>query len=185
MLEPLPDPYRAAFRTVLRFAIVMVFIALLSGILYQESVKKLDYSEAAPGLHLEAVIHLALVHGHVFLIGVLLPIAMIGAAALSLGAGGRAMSGRSFAWLTRVYMPFATFALALMLYKGYHVLLSVRAGSTDLGYVYDDLFAGVAALRHTVYAVAHIGMSLGLGVFVVALWRSMKKAPGGVEASVG
>jgi len=174
--EPLPPHYAAAVRTLLRFSVVMVLLALVAGVLFQESSKKLDYAEAAPGLRLEAVLSLALVHGHVMVSGVLVPIAMAGALVLARRAGGAELAPRTLRWLTRGYLPFVSLTLLLMLYKGYHVLLSVRFGEHDLDAVDARYFGGLVALRHGVYGVAHVGMAVALGVFVVALWRSLRRA---------
>jgi hypothetical protein len=170
-----PQHYASATRTLLRYASAMTVVALLAGVLFQESSKKLDYAAAAPGLRLEAVLSLALVHGHVFVTGVLIPIAMAGALYLGLKAGGAALSPRSVRWLTRGYLPFVAVTMLLMLYKGYHVLLSVRHGARDLDLVDASYFGGLAWLRHGVYGAAHIGMAVALGVFVVALWRSLRR----------
>lgn len=84
----LPTHYRTAVRTLIRFAIVMAIVGLLIGILYQESSKKLPFTDAPAGIHIESVIHLALVHGHVFVIGVLLPLALAGALLMARRIGG-------------------------------------------------------------------------------------------------
>jgi hypothetical protein len=171
-----PVHYASAARTLLRFAVVMIFVGLIAGVLFQESSKKLDYAAVGAGARLEAVLSLALVHGHVLLTGTLIPIALAGAAYLGLRCGGSELSRASLAWLTRVYLPCAAAALALMLYKGYHVLLSVRFGERDFDRIDAELFGGLVGLRHAVYALSHVGMALGLGVFAVALWRSLRRA---------
>lgn len=172
-MNPLPDHYRATVRSTLRFALLMVLFALITGVLFQESSKKLGYDKAGAGLHLEAVLHLALVHGHAFLVTVLIPIAMAGALVLGRKAGGGEVSPRATAFLVRGYLPFGTAAVLLMLYKGYAVLLAVRGGDTDLAAVYGGLFGGVKALRYGIYGVVHVGMAVTLGWFCVALWRSL------------
>lgn len=169
-----PEHYRAAVRTVLRYAVVMTIVGLLSGVLFQESSKKLDYAEAAPGIRLEALLSLALVHGHVLLTGVLIPIAMAAALFLALRADGAELSRRSLLWLTRGYLPCASVTVLLMLYKGYHVLLSVRFGERDFDLIDQRFFGGLVWLRHGVYGVSHVGMAVALGVFVIALWRSLR-----------
>ena len=174
--DALPDHYRSALRTLVRFAAAAAIFGLLCGVLFQESAKKLDHAEAPMGLHLEAVLSLALVHGHVLVSATLVPLAMAGALLLARRAGGAELSPRSVAWLTRGYLPFVALAVALMLYKGYHVLLSVRFGETDLDAIDAAYFGGVTALRHAVYGVVHVGMAFGLGVFAVALWRSLARA---------
>ncbi len=171
--DDVPPHYRSATRTLLRFAVAMTIFALLAGVLFQESSKKLDYAAVGPGLRLEAVLSMALVHGHVFLTSVLIPIAMAGALFLARRAGGAELGPRPLAWLTRGYLPFVTATVLLMFYKGYHVLLSVRFGEHDLDAVDRAFFGGLVGLRHGTYAIAHVGMAVSLGVFVVALWRSL------------
>ena len=54
-----------------------------------------------------------------------------------------------------------------------HVLLAVRRGEGDLATIDERFFFGLAPARHAVYGLAHVGMALALGVFAVALWRSL------------
>ena len=173
---PLPDAYRRAIRTLIRFAVVMAVVALLSGLAWRESAKRLSFDQAPPGLHLEAVLPLALFHGHAFTTAVLLPLALAGALFLGLRIGGRELTRKSLVWLTHVYLPLTTVTLGLQLWKGYHLLIAVRKGATDLAAVDASFLAGAPALRYAVYGVAHGGMALGLVVFLVALWRSLKAA---------
>lgn len=172
-MTQLSAPYRRTIRTVLRYAVVMAIVALLAGISFQESAKKLPFSDAPGGVRLEAVIHLALVHGHIFTMAVLLPLAMAGALVLARLAGGADLSSRSLRWLTRGFLPFAAASLALQLYKGYHVLLMARAGERDFAVIDAAFMGGSHILRYGVYAAAHVGMGVSLGVFLVLLWRSL------------
>ena len=171
--EEIPSRYVLTIRTLIRFAVAMAFVGLLSGLLFQESSKKLTYASAAPGLHLEATIRLALLHGHVFLIGMIIPLCLAFAMVLARRIGGAAISPRGQAFLTRGYLPLAAIALGLMLYKAYHVLLAVRGGNSDLDAVYGNLFGGITPLRHAAYGLTHTGMSVCLAVFLVSLWRSL------------
>ena len=174
--DPLPAHYAATIRRLLRYAMVMTVLGLLSGILFQESAKKLTYEDVGAGLRLEAVLHLALVHGHVFVTGVLMPLALAGALVLARRVGGIEMSGKSLSWLAW-YLRLTAVTVALMLYKGYHVLLSVRWGATDLAQVDATFFGGQVWVRHVVYGIAHAGMGISLGIFAIALWRSLRTRP--------
>jgi len=169
----LPDGYPAALRTLIRYAIIMAFMGLLVGIALQESAKKLPFSEAGAGLHLEAVLPLALVHGHVFTVGVLLPLALAAALWLAYKTGGRPVGPTALAWLTRGFLPFAALTVALQLFKGYAIILAVRHGQHDMAVVDAGFMGGSHALRAAVYGIFHTGMGVTLGVFLVALWRSM------------
>ena len=169
-----PEHYAQATRTVLKYAAVMAGMSMLAGIAFQESSKKLPLETVDPGTHLHAVQGLALVHGHFMVAGVLLPIALVGALWLGRAAGGRDVKSSTTKMLTRGYLPFATASLALMLYKGYHVLLSVRRGNHDLAAVDAAYFGGVTAARHAVYGLAHTGMAVTLGLFLFGLWRALR-----------
>ncbi|MEZ4387039.1 MAG: hypothetical protein R3D98_05595 [Candidatus Krumholzibacteriia bacterium] len=166
-------PYNRTIRTLLRFAIVMAVIGLLVGVSYQESAKKLPFADAPAGVHLESVIHLALLHGHVFVMAVLMPIALAGALVLGRLVGGAEVSARGLRWLTRGYLPLAAASLALQLYKGYHVLLMARAGERDFVVIDAAFMGGSHVLRYGLYAVVHTAMGVSLGVFLVLLWRSL------------
>jgi hypothetical protein len=172
-----PLHYRRATRVLVRFAAVMTIVGLLSGVLFQESAKKLTFAQAAPGANLEAKLALALVHGHVLVTAVVLPLVMALALDLARRSGGRELGERPLRWLVRGYLPFVCATVGLMLYKGYHVLLSVRFGATDFDAIQAASFGGIIALRKATYAFAHIGMSVTLGVFVIALFRSLRERP--------
>jgi len=98
---------------------------------------------------------------------------MASALFLARRSGGAELSPTPLLWLTRGYLPFVTATVVLMLYKGYHTLLAVRLGARDFDQIDASCFAGLAWLRHGVYGLAHIAMALSLGVFVIALWRSL------------
>lgn len=172
----LPRHYGRTLRILIRFAIALAVAGLLIGVSYQESAHKLTHAAAPDGLRLQAVLPLALVHGHFFTVGVLLPLALAGALVLALQAGGRPVGARPLAFLTAGYLPFAVASLALQLFKGYYVLLAVRHGQQDLGAVDAAFLGGSAVLRFVLYAVIHTGMGVTLGVFLVALWRSLGRA---------
>lgn len=177
MTASLPEHYRAAIRATIRFAVVMGVVGLLVGISFQESAKKLDFASIGAGLHIEARVHLALVHGHTFLTTVVLPLVLLGALVLARHAGGRDLGPRSLRWLTWGFLPGAALVLGLMFYKGYHYLLSVRWGVTDLAEVDARLFGGLRALRYAVNGAAHGLLGLSLTVFLVLLWRSLGRRP--------
>jgi hypothetical protein len=170
----LPGHYRRALITLVRYAVVMAFFGLLVGISFQESAKKLTWAMAGPGLHLESIFTLSLVHGHVFVVGVILPLALGGALLMARKAGAAEVGPRAVAWLVRGFLPFAAASVLLQLVKGYHILLAVRGGQTDLAAVDAAFLGGSHALRAAVYGIAHTGMAVCLGVFLVALWRSLR-----------
>lgn len=175
----LPEHYTAAIRTLLRFGLVMIVVGLLSGVAFQESSKKMSLTPPMGALsHLDAVLSLALVHGHIMVTGVLFPIAMASALYLARACGGLDVSRRALRWTVNLYLPFVSASILLMLYKGYHVLLSARAGMTDMSRIDGDLFAGSKMLRHGLYGLSHTGMAFALCLFAWCVWRSLKTRAG-------
>lgn len=172
-----PDYYAKFYRIYLRFSMVMMIVALLMGILFQESSKKAPITELLPaGAHLESIISLALVHGHTFLIGVLIPLAITWMLYLIQSLGGRPVSEKALRIGTSLYLPGSVLAILLMLYKGYHFLLGVRSGQLDFNVLNQTFFMGSHALRAAAYGLTHTAMAVGLGIIVFSLWGSLGKA---------
>jgi hypothetical protein len=169
----LPATYRNAARSLLKFAIVMAILGLLSGVASQESSKKLGMDD--PGFRIQATIHLALVHGHMLLLGTILPLVLAGMMFLARHVGGRDLGPRTIRSLTLGYLPLASGTVALMLYKGYHFLLAARAGERSLAAIDASFFGGATIVRHSVYGLFHTGMAIALAVFLVGIWRSLKE----------
>ncbi|NTV73728.1 MAG: hypothetical protein HGA66_05925 [Holophaga sp.] len=171
-----PGHYQRFYRTQLRFALVMIVVALLAGISFQESGRKVLISPEVPaGAHLEFLLTLALVHGHAFLVGVLLPLAFAWMLHMSLASGAGPVSKRTLGWTSAIYIPGAALTVVLMLLKGYHLVLGVRHGAHDFAALNDRFMFGNHALRVGTYGLAHGLMGLGLGILVVALWRNLRK----------
>ena len=169
-----PEHYRRFFRTQLRFALVMIAVALLTGILFQESGKKVHITEAVPvGAHLEYVLGLALVHGHTFMVGVLLPLALTWMLQLALSLGFPPVSPLALRATNALYLPGALAVVVLMLVKSYHFVLGVRHGQTDFNLLNQSFLGANHALRGAVYGLSHAVMAAGLAVFAISLWRVM------------
>ncbi|MBY0405953.1 MAG: DUF2871 family protein [Cyanobacteria bacterium] len=185
----MPAYYAKFYTRFIRFSLVMMIIALLSGVVYQESSKKAPISELLPaGVHLESIFHLSLLHGHVFLMGVLVPMAVVLILHLGTVLKRKLLSEKQLNWVSALYLPCASIAIFLLLLKGYHYLFSVR-GMSLMGIGHDfkgaplsfevieqTFFWGEDGLRKLVYAVVHSVLSLGLGIFVVGMWQNLDKS---------
>lgn len=173
----LPVHYQSIFKYYLRYSVIMTIFALLMGIVYQESSKKAPISEALPaGAHLEAVVSLALVHGHAFMIGVLIPMAVTWMLSLGIWMGLPPLSRNSLRLGTLLYLPSSALAVGLMIYKGYHYVLGVRSGYFDLDLLEKSFFAGNHAIRAMSYGLTHTLMAVGLGIIVVQFWKTLSKS---------
>ncbi len=170
----LPSHYKEVYRCFIKYACWMTLFALITGILFQESGKKVSYEEFGPGMHWESVYHLALLHGHSFLIGVLIPTALIVLLHVALVLGAEPLGEKGLKWGKMLYLAGATVSIALMLYKGYHFMLSVRGGETNFAVIEASLFNGISGLRHGLYGLSHTSMGVGLGMLV---WKIAASLP--------
>jgi hypothetical protein len=170
---PLPASYQRFFRIQLRYALVMLGIGLLAGICFQESGRKVSLEQFGPGVHLEYLLTLAMVHGHTFLMGVLLPLAMAWMLDLGLRLGGPAVPPAALAWTAGLYLPGAALSVALMLYKGYHFVLGARYSALSFAALDGALYGHHPLLRAALAGLAHAAMGLGVGILAWVLWRSL------------
>lgn len=171
----IPEHYRKTFRVYLKFAVIMLVVGLLMGIMFQESAKKTPFSEYPAGLHIETIFNLAMVHGHTFLIGALIPLATVWMLYLGLLLGHPPMSEKALRIGSWLYLPAAVGAVLLLLYKGYHFQLSVRGGETDFAVINEALFLGNHALRAAAYGITHSALAIGLGMILFGFWKTLNK----------
>jgi hypothetical protein len=216
----LPESYVRLYSRFIRFAVIMIFVGLLTGILFQESTRRISFSDAVPsgavyinqdgsvrkaapaetspdahhsghakagkqkpksaqlppGMHWEGIYHLAMVHGHSFLIGVAIPMAVLLMLHLSLMLGGGVAPEGLLKWGTWLYLPGAASAILLMLYKGYHFVMGLRGGQFDFMLMNESLYGGSHLLRMAIYTVSHVAMAFGLGFLAVAVWKALGKS---------
>ena len=180
MAPAIPDHYRSFYLTFLRFAIIMLVFGGLAGVLFQEMTKSMIYGDEAPnvppGVRLESVYHLALLHGHGFLIGAIMPICWITALQIALRLGCDPLSRKALRWIKWTYLPGAVSVLALIAYKGVVYVDRVKAGDRDFAAIHASLFGGNKLARGLAYGLSHTVATVGLIIFGWLLWRSLKKA---------
>jgi|GEM_PF-997711 len=174
----LPRHYKMLYASFLRLACTMILFAFLMGILHRESTRHLGYSKLAPGFHWESVYHLALLHGHIFMIGVILPLTTLVMLQFALFLGAEPLSEASTIWGKRLYHWGAGLTLLLFLYKGYHYVLSVRSGILDFSHIEAAYFGGQTLLKACFYGISHTSMGFGLSLFAVGILKTVptKKA---------
>lgn len=172
-----PEHYKRFCRTHFRFALVMIAVALLAGISFQESARKLTVTPEVPvGAHLEWIISLALVHGHLFVMGVLLPLAFTWMVHMSASLDMAPISPALLAWATRLYIPGVCLTALLQLVKGYWFLLGVRHGRLDFAQLNDGFLGGGHALpRVLAFGASHALLGAGLALLVIGFWRAFKR----------
>ena len=172
----LPESYQKFFTKILKFTIVMAIVDLVAGVLYQESSKKIAISEALPaGAHWQATVHLALVHGHMFMMGVIIPLTVCFMLYLGQVLGYGPVGEKTLKWGGSLYIWSAISAMLLILYKGYHYNIAIRKGILDFNEIDHLFFGGQEIFRHIAYGLSHTVMVVALGMLVTGLWKTMKK----------
>ncbi|MCW8141338.1 MAG: hypothetical protein KIT58_20745 [Planctomycetota bacterium] len=199
MSAPLPDHYVTAIRRLVRFSVVSIFVGLCLGVWSTDANKRLRYLEVTgaprrlsaedraaegsrvemelpPGLMWEVGIDLRLSHGHVILIGGVLPLCLAAALAVVHLMGG-ATIGRgtleAFYWL---YLVGGLAAMGLIIYKGWFLMAYVgveEAGGFDLARIHGAMFGGSRALKGAAYGLSHTILAAAVGIIAVALWRAV------------
>ncbi len=183
---PLPPAYAGLVRRTVRFAAISLVVGLLLGVASTEAQKRHRYAERPgvvegdrrvaldlpPGLMWEATIDLRISHGHFVLLGAVVPLCFVGALALVHAAGGGVASPGVLRASEVLYVVGATGAMALVLYKGIHLVAHVRGGDFDLARAHATLFGGSRLLKGLAYGVSHTLLAAGAGLFAWALWRA-------------
>jgi hypothetical protein len=201
MSAPLPDHYVTTIRRLVRFAMVSLFVGLLLGLWSTHMNKVIKYGDVArrvsaeereqrgvkhqlelpAGLMWETGIDLRLSHGHVILIGGVLPLCFAGALALVYQMGGGVVGRGTLEAFFWMYLVGGLGAMALIIYKGWHLFDRVTdpQGTFKLEEVHASMFFGSNALKATAYGLSHTIMAGAVGVLAVALWRAVgERRPG-------
>lgn len=212
-MSPMPEHYVTTMRRLVRFAAVSIFVGLCLGLLSTELNKRLRYAdtfgpprtiaaeeraatrgkvevELPPGLMWETGIDLRLSHGHVILIGGVLPLCFAAAlAVVHLMGGGVIGRGtlEAFFWL---YVVGGGGAMGLIFYKGWVLMAEVRGGNFDLARIHGEvLFGGSRAVKAAAYGLSHTVLAAAVAIIAVALWRAVggarRASPAGTTGSAG
>jgi hypothetical protein len=172
-----PNHYRSFYAFFMRFALVMLVVGGFAGVLFQEMTGRITFADVPPGVHLETNYRLALVHGHSFLIGAVMPVAWIAILHFALVLGARPVGARGLKWVMWTYVPGTVSVLALLLYKGVHYVAAVKGGERDFDRIHRGIFGGLRLLRGLAYGLSHTVATLGLVIFAVVVWRSLRSLP--------
>jgi hypothetical protein len=201
-MELLPDVYRTPIRRLVRLSVVMTMVGLLFGVWSVEGLRSLrtiggparaltaadrpagktkPVVELPPELMWEATMDVRLAHGHVILIGGVLPLCFAAALVLLHQAGGSTISRgvlEAFFWL---YLIGGAAATGLIVYKGV-ALLGYYADPTrvkfDPAEAHALLFGGSRLLKGLAYGLSHTILAGAVGIIAVALWGSAGKIGG-------
>lgn len=191
----LPDHYRTQVRRLVRFGMVFLVVGLLIGVMTVEYQKSFRYGptnsmprllddetrkaertratiDLPPGLMWEVGIDLRLSHGHVILIGAVVPLCIAGALVLTRLAGGGEIGRGALEAAFWLYVVGGSAGMGLIFYKGLFLVHAFRDGMFDLREVHAAMFGGSRALKGAAYGISHSVMAVAVGIYAVTLWRS-------------
>ena len=172
----LPEHYRWFYRSMIRFALIMLVVGGVMGLVYQEMTKSLTYSELPPGLRIEGLQRLAILHGHSFLIGTVMPVVWLAMLYFCQMLGAPAITQKGLKWIYWTYVLSAASVILLALYKGTHFVLELRGGNRDFDAINQGVFGGSKLARGFAYGGSHTLATVSLVIFAVCLWRSLSRA---------
>ncbi|MEZ6195919.1 MAG: DUF2871 family protein [Planctomycetota bacterium] len=171
---PLPEHYRRFYRFNATFALLMLVVGGIAGLVYVEITRPLDFAKAPPGVHLEATYRLAILHGHCFLVGAIVP--MIWVLILQTGRwlGAAPVGAGALRWSLWTYVPGALGVIGLLGYKGWHYTSRLLAYGPDADFdrIHAELFGGSRAMSGAFHGISHTVATVGLIIFTVAVLRS-------------
>ncbi len=165
-------PYKSTLRVLVLTACVGVFIGIFAGLLTTEIRLTIPYSKIPPGMHLEAVLHLEILHGHIITVLAILPITMAGMLTFARMAGGSEIASKFLPRFAMLYLIGAWLSMAIMATRAFQVAYLAKNGATDFDAI-DEKVLFSAPLRTFVYICAHIPLTGGLVSFVVLVAASL------------
>jgi hypothetical protein len=176
-MSALPRHYQTTIMVFIRFVLVMLVVALVMGILYAESAKKVPMAAFGVDVSFHANYFLSLLHGHTFMFGVFIPLAVIALLVIPVVClHTQPLTAGRLKWVTGLYILNAIWSLGLLVYKAYATQLAVRGGNLNMVDVDHLLFGANHTLRVVIYALPHTLFAAGLVILVGGLWRSLKTA---------
>lgn len=158
-----PPLAKQLFANQIRFAAIMSILALLMGLIFRE------VSRLMSGLTFEQQLsyghNMSLVHGHTFLLGTAIPLAMAVFILLTL-PNLTEKRLKNFNMRFKAYMIAACVALALMAYKGLAFIIGAGQPMETLD---ASLFFGSPLLRGILFGLSHVVIFWAVGEIMAGI----------------
>ena len=163
------------FKVMVKYSLIMSILGLAIGVLYREFTKAY-----IAGFPLESQIlvsyYLSLSHGHAFIVGVLIPLALLTSTYVLMKT--EYMDSKDLSFLKKPFIVFVVGSLmmiGLLIYKGLGIVY-FYAQNPEAGLTVADekLFLGSKALRESLYGLAHLTMGIGLIWYIWMLFKHAK-----------
>jgi nitric oxide reductase large subunit len=166
-------PISQHLKRVFVFACVMIIVGLALGVYSREILRPIE--EELPFERLKLLqTQTFLSHGHAIFYGALIPIALaFGAFTLRDALGADRLRGLNRAFT--LMMVGAVLVLGLSLYKNTVTVVDLIGDPTQTWAEVDEaLFGGSGMVRALAHTLAHPLLGVGIGWYVIGLWRTMR-----------
>jgi len=152
------------FRKQIVFSTIMIVVALIMGLVFRE-VSRLFFQNLTLEQQLIYGHDMGLVHGHTFLLGVVIPLVLASFTLIVLpDLTEKRLQNMNIRF--SVYMIAATVALALMVYKG---LAFIMGAGLPLETIDAGLFWGNRILRGVLFGLSHVTIFWSVGEIMAGL----------------
>ncbi len=159
---------RKLYKLIITYIMIMLIVALVIGVVYRE-VSKAYLSDKEFEQQIMYSYFLSLCHGHIFMVGVLIPTAILVVVYVieskNLGIINYSSLGKAF----MLYIVSGIGIVLLLLYKG----VSITTSDASLTQAYNSLYGGNLALRESVYGLIHLLLGISIVWIVVIILRSL------------
>ena len=171
--------YKTFITRTIKLAMTCMVLTTGAGLLSRELTHTVadDLSHLPPGTRWGFLYPFALLHGHVFLTGVALPLALSGSLVLARMAGGTLVSSSTLHWGWTSLSFGVISSLLLLLAKSQMLLNSIHSCANhppaDCDPYALSVSNWVSPLRPILYATAHGSLAVGSSIIAVAIGQSL------------
>ena len=170
-----PQHYKRFIHRTIKMAMTCIVLTSGAGFLSRELTHTVgeDLERLDPGTRWGFVYPFALLHGHVFLTGVALPLVLAGSLVLARISGGTIVSPSTLQWGWTCLLIGVVSSLLLLLAKSQLLLNSLDNCAPKCDPYSLVLSVWVSPLRAILYAGAHGSLAVGSSIIAVAIGQSL------------
>ncbi len=158
------------YKLIITYIMIMLIVALVIGVVYRE-VSKAYLSDKEFEQQIMYSYFLSLCHGHTFMVGVLIPTAILVVVYVIESKNLGIINYSSLRKAFMLYIVSGIGIVLLLLYKG----ITITTSGASLTQAYNSLYGGNLALRESVYGLIHLLLGISIVWIVVIILRSLRE----------
>ena len=175
LLPSLEKYYIKSIKQLLYISAASFFIGIWMGLMTTETRMQIGYDQTDNGTYLQATMYLSLLHGHIFMMGGVMPMIMCVMLVFGKLIGGNNIPKKFLSKLIFLYTLGMVSSLVLLLAKGIRIfnLTKQELPSPDF-IVIDNTIMGSVIVKLLVYSFSHIVLTAGICIFMYLFCYSIK-----------